>query len=252
MLPRERLEIIKQIAIDERNVYVSKLSEKFNVTEETIRRDLVKLEAQGIVTRSYGGAILNADKISEYKPFYKRLEINIENEKYIAEKAIEIIKDDITIMADNSSTVLEVLKLVRCKKSVTVLTNSILALQELSQSELNIISTGGSVNPKYLSFQGSITQDTIKKYNVDIALVDCNGMDINKGIFDINETEAEIKITMIKQARKVILLIDNTKFDKTSLVKIFDYDDIDYIITDVKPRDEWINLFNSHNIEIIY
>lgn len=252
MLPIERLEITKQMAINERNVYVSKLSEKFKVTEETIRRDLVKLEAQGILTRTHGGAVLNYDKMSECKPFYNRLEINIENEKYIAEKTVEFIEEGIAIMADCSSTVLEALKLVRYRNDVTVLTNSISVLQELSQSELNIISTGGSVNPKSLSFQGSITQDIIKKYNVDIALVSCKGMDISKGILDVNETEAEIKRTMIKQAKKVILLVDNTKFYSISLVKLSDYDDIDYIITDKKPRDEWMNLLNLHNVEIIY
>jgi len=252
MLPIERLEIIKQMAINERNIYVSKLSEKLNVTEETIRRDFVKLEAQGILTRTHGGAILNYDKMSEYKPFYNRLEINMDNEKYIAEKTVEFIKEGFAIMADCSSTVLEALKLVRYRKDVTVLTNSISVLQELSQSELNIISTGGGVNPKSLSFQGSITQEIIKKYNVDIALVSCKGMDISKGILDTNEAEAEIKRTMIKQANKVILLVDNTKFDSSSLVKLFDYDDIDYIITDKKPRDEWMNLLNSHNVEIIY
>ena len=72
MLPIERLEIIKQTAINEKKLYVSKLSEKFDVTEETIRRDLEKLEQQGLVTRSYGGAILNTQITNEDMPFYKR------------------------------------------------------------------------------------------------------------------------------------------------------------------------------------
>jgi DeoR/GlpR family transcriptional regulator of sugar metabolism len=252
MLPRERLEIIRDIALKEKKVYVSQLSEKFNVTEETIRRDLEKLEIQGIVTRSYGGAVLNAEKTSEDVPFYKRSKINIEGKRYIASKAVELIKDSSTVVADCSSTVLETLRLIQNRKDVTVITNSVEVLQELDQSELNIISTGGVLKQRSLSLQGPITQNTVKKYNVDIAFVSCKGMDIEKGILDSNEAEAEIKRAMIKQSNKVILLVDHSKYDKTSFVKLFDYEDIDYIITDTEPKEEWISFLRSYNIDIIY
>lgn len=252
MLPRERLEIIKEIALKEKKVYVSRLSEKFDVTEETIRRDLEKLELQGIVTRSYGGAILNVEKTNEDIPFYKRSKTNIESKQYIASKALEFVKDGSTIIADCSSTVLEVLKLLKNRKDITVITNSVEVLQELNQSELNIISTGGGLKQRSLSLQGPITQNTLKKYNVDIAFVSCKGMDMEKGILDSNEAEAEIKKTMIKQSNKVILLIDNSKFDKTSFVKLFDYEDVDYVITDCEVKEDWINFLRSYNIEILY
>lgn len=252
MLPRERLEIIKEIALKEKKVYVSKLSEKFDVTEETIRRDLEKLELQGIVTRSYGGAILNAEKTNEDIPFYKRSKTNIESKQYIAAKAVDFIKEGSTIVADCSSTVLETLKMIKNRNDVTVITNSVEVLQELNQSDLNIISTGGSVIQRSLSLQGPITQNTIRKYNVDIALVSCKGIDLEKGILDSNEAEAEIKRTMIKQSNKAILLVDHSKYDKTSFVKLFDYENIDYIITDEEPKEEWMNLLHSYNIEVVF
>ena len=252
MLPIERLEIIKQTVLVEKKLYVSKLSEKFNVTEETIRRDLEKLKVQGIVTRSYGGAILNAERINDDIPFCKRSKTNIDTKKYVASKAIEFIKEDSTIVADCSSTVLEVLKLIRDRSDVTIITNSVEALSELNQSSLNIISTGGVIKQRSLSMQGSITLSIIRKYCVDLALVSCKGMDIKKGTLDANEEEAEIKRLMIKQAGTVIMLIDHDKFDKTSFVKLFGYEDIDYIITDQGPREEWMELLHSYNIEVIY
>lgn len=252
MLPKERLEIIKEIATGEKKVYVSKLSKKFNVTEETIRRDLEKLEFQGIVTRSYGGAILNGEKTNEDIPFFKRSKTNIENKKYIAEKTLDFIKEGSTIVADSSSTVIEVLKLIRNRKDVTVITNSVVVLAELNQSDLNIISTGGCLKQRSLSLQGPIAQDTIKRYNVDIALVSCKGMDINKGLLDSNEGEVEIKRSMIEQSNKVILLIDHTKYDKTSFVKLFGYEKIDYLITDREPSKEWLDILYSYNVKVIY
>jgi len=252
MLPKERLQIISEMVIEENTVYVAELSKKLNVSEETIRRDLEKLEAQEVVIRSYGGAVLNPEKLINNKPLCSMRKTNIENEKYIARKAVDFIEEGSTIVANYGSITFEVLKYIKNRKGITVVTNSIAVLQELSQSSLNIISTGGNVNPESLSFEGSVTQDTIKKYNVDIALIDCQGIDINKGILDSNEAEVEIKRTMIKQANKVIVLAEQTKFDKTSLVKLFNYEDIDIIITDKEPREEWISLLHSHDIKSIY
>lgn len=251
MLPRERLETIKRIVREEKKVYVSELSEKFNVTKETIRRDLDKLEEQGMAIRSHGGAMLNA-KLSEDKQTCNKLKLNMENIKCIAEKITNFIKEGTTIVADYEGLTLEVLKLIQSRDDVTLITNSIKALKRLGQSKLNIILTGGSLSCKTQSLQGSAAQEAIKNYNVDIALVSCTGMDISKGILELNEAEAEIKRIMIKQAKKVILLVDQSIFDTTSFVKLFDYEDIDYVVTDKKPREEWIKLFNSYNIESIY
>jgi DeoR/GlpR family transcriptional regulator of sugar metabolism len=251
MLPRERLETIKLIVREEKKVYVSELSEKFNVTKETIRRDLDKLEEQGMAIRSHGGAVLNA-KLNEDKQIRNKLKLNMENIKCIAEKITNFIKEGTTIVADYEELTLEVLKLIQSRDDVTLITNSIKALKRLSQSKLNIILTGGSLSCKTQSLQGSSAQEAIKNYNVDIALVSCAGMDISKGILELNEAEAEIKRIMIKQAKKVILLVDQSIFDTTSFVKLFDYEDIDYVVTDKKPREEWIKLFSSYNIESIY
>lgn len=252
MLPRERNEAIKKIAEEEKKIYVSKLSEKFNVSKETIRRDLDKLEECGIIIRSHGGAILKKKEVNNDNIFINGLRNNIESIKSIQEKTVDFIKECNTVIADYSTIVLEVLKLLRNRDDVTVITNSVSALQELSQSNLNFISTGGCVNRRLQSLQGTITQEAIKSYYADIALVDCNGIDISNGILEQNEAEAEIKRIMIKQAKKVILLADKTIFDTTSFVKLFDFTDIDYIITDKKPREEWIKLFQSYNIEVIY
>jgi Transcriptional regulators of sugar metabolism len=252
MLPRERLDIIKQIVGEEKKVYVSKLSEKFDVTEETIRRDLEKLEVEGVVTRTYGGAILNTENISDRVPFYKRSKTNMESKQSIARKALDLIENRVTIVMDSSSTVMEVMKLIKDRSDVTMITNSAEALQELNQSEITILSTGGIFNKSSLSLQGVLAKNTIKNYNFNIAIVSCKGMDINKGILDSNEEEAEIKKLMIEQADRVILLVDHTKFDKVSFVKLCDYEDVDYVITDEEPSKEWMELFRSHSIEVIF
>lgn len=252
MASKDRLDIMEEMVINEKKVTVSKLSEKFDVTEETIRRDLEKLEGKGVVVRTYGGAILNIEKKSEGLPFYKRASINLENKQAIARKSLDFIKDGSTLVTDSSSTVMEVLKLIKDRTDLTIITNSVEALHELNQSELKILSTGGTFKKSSSSLLGLVAKNTIKNYHVEIALVSCKGMDKSNGIMDSSDEEAEIKKQMIEQANTVILLVDHTKFDKISLVKLFDFNDIDYVITDEEPRLEWIEFLKNNNIKILY
>jgi DeoR/GlpR family transcriptional regulator of sugar metabolism len=139
VLPKSRLDLIKQMIINDKKVFVSKLSNKFDVTEETIRRDLQKLELDGIATRTHGGAVLNLEKTAEGIHFYKRAGINAEEKQNIAIKAVGCIKNSLTIGVDSSSTAMEVMKLIKDRQDVTIMTNSVEALRELSQSSLKVL-----------------------------------------------------------------------------------------------------------------
>lgn len=252
MSASERLDIIKQLVSNDKKVYVSKLSTKFDVTEETIRRDLEKLEAQGILTRTYGGAILNNESSFDVVHFYKRASTSMEEKQMIAIKAVELLKNKSTIAADSSSTVMETLKLIKNWSNVTLLTNSTQALSELSQSELRVISTGGVLNKSSLSLQGAVAKKTIENYNVDILLMSCKGLDMEKGALDSNESEAELKKLMVHQSTEVALLVDHTKFDRSAFVQLIDLGHINYIVTDECPNEKWIQFFLENNIKIIY
>ncbi|MBE6047417.1 MAG: DeoR/GlpR transcriptional regulator [Clostridium sp.] len=252
MLPRERLEIIKEIVKQDKKLYVSKLSEKFNVTEETIRRDLEKLEKEGLVTRTYGGAILNIDKKNEEKKFLKRASENEELKKAIAVKAAEYITSGVTLAVDSSTTAMEILNLIKDRSDITVITNSVEGILELSDSYVNVLATGGVLKHNLKSLQGSIAKSTILNYNVDIAFLSCKAIDMKKGIMDSNESEAEIKKAMRKQADKTVLLLDHTKFNKSSFIKMFDFKDIDILITDEEPNEEWIEYFKKNRVKLIF
>ncbi|WP_140435101.1 DeoR/GlpR family DNA-binding transcription regulator, partial [Escherichia coli] len=202
-------------------VTVSNLSGIFQVTEETIRRDLEKLEDEGFLTRTYGGAVLNTAMfggavlntamLTENIHFYKRASSFYEEKQLIARKALPFIDNKTTMAADSSSTVMELLKLLQDRSDLTLLTNSAEAIHVLAQSEIKVVSTGGELNKNTLSLQGRITKEIIRRYHVDINSMSCKGLDINSGALDSNEAEAEIKKTMIRQATEVVLLVDHSK-----------------------------------------
>jgi DeoR/GlpR family transcriptional regulator of sugar metabolism len=103
-----------------------------------------------------------------------------------------------------------------------------------------------------MSFQGAITKKTLMQYNVRLAVISCKGLDASKGVLDSYESEAEIKKLMIMQSEKTALLVDHNKFDRKAFLKVADLSEIDYIVTDEKPSDEWISLCEEKGIQLIY
>jgi DeoR/GlpR family transcriptional regulator of sugar metabolism len=251
MLAGERRKKIIDLAHQDKRVLVSDLSRMFEVTEETIRRDLEKLEKDGIVSRTYGGAMLNRHT-NEDLPFVTRNALNTDIKRNIAIKALDLISDGDTLMVDPSSTAFEFIKLLGNKNNLTIITNSINILHEFANSTMNIISTGGSLRYRSLSLVGPVAHDTIQRYNVDTAVISCKGIDADNGITDSNEPECELKKYMLRQADKVILLADHTKFDKTAFTKLMELQRIDYLITDRKPSDVWLERLGKANIEVLY
>ncbi len=251
MAGKERLDLIRQIITNEKNVNVTALSEQFNVTEETIRRDLGKLADEGLVTRTYGGAVLNAESGGEGQHFYKRMAVHSAEKKAIALKVLPMLEDKHTIAADSSTTVLETLRLLKNRQDITVLTNSVEALHELLQSQMTLISTGGILNSATMSLQGAITNQTIKNYAFDVVLVSCKGLDKERGALDSNEAEAVGKLSMLNHAETVIMLMDHTKFDRSAFLKLADLAHIDYLVTDQEPSAEWLNLLAKNKVEVI-
>jgi len=251
MLALERRQHIIEIIGKDRKVHVPALSQLFSVTEETIRRDLEKLENEGHLTRTYGGAILN-QHTNEDLPFPARTSINHEIKQAIAQKAASLIKDGDTIMLDASTTCLELMHSIINKKSLTIITNSVKITHDFIDSNFTIISTGGVLRAHSLALTGPAAHNTLQNYFVDMAIISCKGLSLNKGVMESNEPEGQLKKSMIEQAEKVILLADHTKFNQTAFIKLFDFDRITYVVTDEVPDNEWLDFFATHDIQVIY
>ena len=251
MAAKERLKLIRQQVETEKKVTVSNLSKIHKVTEETIRRDLEKLEAEGVLTRTFGGAVLNNAVLSDNVYFRDRATIHIEEKIKIAISFYDILKDKTSIVTDSSTTVMEAVKLLKGGEK-TILSVSTEIFNALGNTDIRIISTGGSFNRSTLSLQGRVAKETIGSYRVDIALLSCKGLDIRHGAMDTNEGESEVKKCMIRQAEEVALLVDHTKFGKTAFAHLIDLKDVDYLVTDEKPDDAWLSFCEENGIRLIY
>lgn len=251
MAAKERLKLIRQQVEEEKKVTVANLSQIHRVTEETIRRDLEKLEAEGFLTRTFGGAVLNNASLSDNVYFRDRVAINMEEKRKIAVSFYEILDGKRSIATDSSTTVMEAVKLLKGRDR-TVISFSTEVFSELWNTDIKIISTGGIFNRGTLSLHGRVAKETMKSYRVEIALISCKGLDLEHGAMDTNEDESEVKKCMIKQAEEVALLVDHTKFGKIALTHVLDLKDVDYLVTDQKPDDSWISFCEENGVRLIY
>ncbi len=243
--------IISRLNMDGK-VIVTDLAQEFNVTEETIRRDLEKLDKEGIAKKTYGGAVANRS-LNVDLPSSVRKRTNVELKQHIAEKISSMINDGDYIMLDASSTAMYVVKCIKQKKNITLITNSVEILLELAdKDDWNILSTGGTLKVGALSLVGSTAERMIRGFHVDIAVCSSKGIDINMGITDSNEKDAQMKQAIFSSAAKRVLVIDSTKFDRIAFTKVCDVDDVDVIVTDCKPEDRWVKHIEDRGTELIY
>lgn len=252
MLAIERRNAILAKLNAQGKVIVTDLSREFDVTEETIRRDLEKLDNEGLAKKTYGGAVVNQN-LNIDLPFNVRKRANVELKQKIAEKIAEMIHDGDYIMLDASSTAIYVTKCIADRKNITLITNSVEIMLELAdKSDWNILSTGGSLKKGALSLVGASAERMIRGFHVDLAVCSSKGIDLNMGVTDSNEKDSEIKRAIFGAANRKILAVDSTKFDKISFVHVCDMADIDVVVTDSQPSERWIEHFKDKDIELVY
>ncbi len=252
MLALERRNLILEKLQAEKRVVVSELSQLYNVSEETIRRDLDKLEKEGLAIKSYGGAVINED-ISIDLPFNIRKNQNVSGKQKMAEIAASMVHDGDHIFLDASTTAVFVAKALKERERLTVITNSMEILLELSDvSGWNIISTGGVMKEGYLAFLGSKTEESIRSYFVDKVIFSCKALDKDWGIMESQEAFGSTKKAMMSSGKEKILVIDSTKFDQTAFSVAGKLRDVDVVVTDKEPSESWLNYFQKLSIVCKY
>lgn len=252
MLAIERRNAILSKLSMEGKVVVSDLSKEFDVTEETIRRDLEKLDNDGLAKKTYGGAV-KVENFNTDLPFHIRKQSNVESKQKIATIIADMIKDGDYIMLDASTTALNVVKSILHLKKITIITNSIEVLLELcNKPDWTVISTGGTLKEGGLSLVGYRAEKMVEGFHVDIAICSCKGIDSENGVTDSNERDSEIKKAFFASATKKVLAVDSSKFNKVSFVKVCGVADVDTIVTDADPGDNWKEILERANTSLVF
>lgn len=250
MLVAERWQRIVQLVNERGSIRVTELSELCQVTEETIRRDLDRLESEGKLMRSHGGAVSVKEAQSEV-PFLERETAYADFKNAIAKEAVSHIREGDRIILDASTTAWYMAKLIP-DMQLTILTNSMkVALEVSGKEKIQVISTGGLLSPKSLSYVGPLAERSLDMYHVHKLFLSCKGVHIQRGISESNELQALIKRKMISIADETYLLADHSKFGMQSLTQVAAWPEIKHVITDGQTNKEDVERIREKGVHVI-
>lgn len=252
MIIDERQTKILDLLNKKQFISYKELSELLYSSTSTIRRDVYKMHSQGLLIMVKGGITSVNSNITESSRSLRELERTTEKRK-IASLANKYLIDGYSYFFDSSTTVGQLVYYLKNFKNTTIITNSLDTAASLMQNTtLDVYLTGGLVTKKTNSTTGYFGMDMINEFNVDIFFFSCKGLNKDGFISEANIDTQKSKMQMLKNAKKNILLLDHTKFDKSYLYRTCSLKDIDVIILDRKPSEEYMELFKKNNVEIIY
>ncbi len=232
MLAQDRQQQILTLLEERGTVRTIDLAKDFEVTDETIRRDLQYLSDNGQLARIHGGASSLSGR-PKLQSFTERRSIHVEKKRAIAKAAIDLIEPGKTYAFDSSTTAFELINILPTDLPFRVITNAYAVLDRLiGREHIELFSTGGRYHPKTQTFVGGESIDSLRRHNVDIAFISSIGLDPQRGASEGFEQQAIFKERLAELAGEVVLLVDSTKLGKRSEYFFAGLDKISRIITD--------------------
>lgn len=231
MLAQERQREILNRVLAGGSVRVASLARELSVTDETIRRDLERLDQEGKLIRIHGGA-LPPEKDRRDLPFGVREAVNLEAKRSIAQYAVRHIADGDVIALDASSTAREMARVIP-DIPLTVVTNSIAVVAALvDRVRVRVISTGGVLDAPSLSYIGPLAEQALSRFHVKKLFLSCQGIDFERGLSVTADEHAGIKRRMMELADTTFLLVDHSKFGVKAVEFFAPLSDVDVVLTD--------------------
>jgi DeoR/GlpR family transcriptional regulator of sugar metabolism len=249
VLAPERHQQILQLVAVHGSVRTAEVARSLGVTEETVRRDLEKLETEGKLNRTHGGA-MRGESGRRDLPFTSRESMNVPEKRALARHALRHIESGDTILLDASSTALEFARQLP-DLPITVLTNALKIAIELSdRAELRVVMVGGVVAPRSLSCVGPLSDHAIECINVQKAFFSCRGVDATRGLSESDDEQARFKRRILALSERTYLLADHTKLGLRSAFFFAPASGIDILITDRDPAPDFAAAMRAGGVEI--
>lgn len=248
-----RRSAILQILKQNSQISVIELSQKFGVSEVTIRKDLNLLKSRNLLVRTRGGAILHETRRDDDDTNirFKKL-AHYREKKAIGRAAANLIKEGDTIIIDSGTTTFQVARNLHKFKDLTILTNALNVAQEvLAYKRFNVILLGGNIRSASESVVGALAESNLKMFYCDKLFLGVDSFSIDNGLSTPNVEEANINQIMISRSKEVIAVFDSSKVNKRALAFISDLDKINTVVTDESLDKSTKNQLKGMDIEVI-
>lgn len=250
-----RLASILRCVRQDGSVSVEHLCQELEVSVHTIRRDLQDLADRGLLRRTHGGAVaiepLFYEPFKLDRSFQEQVGSFLEEKRRIAHAAAELVHEGEVVGLTAGTTTTETVRNLPFDRRITVVTNTVNVAMELSKrKDLEVHVTGGHLRGDWFSLVGPAAIESMKRIFVDTLFIGVNGIDSVRGLTCYNPYEAEINATMVRQAKRKIVVTDHSKFGITASWLICELPEIDMIVTDTGATDEILSPYLKAGVEV--
>jgi DeoR/GlpR family transcriptional regulator of sugar metabolism len=232
-------------------VHVADLAKAIGVTEVTIRRDLAFLQKNGLLKKTYGGAVVAAPEVAVSVRYRQTQKAGAK--QIIGRIAGALVRDGDIIYLEAGSTCYEIIPYLANRKDLTVIVNSLYLMKRLHEQPAHkIIVVGGQYRPERMDMVGPQAEAAISQLGGFKAFTGADDITIDAGISGADQVTVGFAKIVVQRASGVIFVGDHTKFDKPALYKIADIDLLDYIVTDTRPSRQWQHAAKQKSIKLLY
>jgi DeoR family glycerol-3-phosphate regulon repressor len=231
-------------------VVVEELALLFEVSPQTIRRDLNEMSEARVITRVHGGAIVASSV--ENLAYDARKLVAQSHKRLIGEATARLIPDNSSLFINIGTTTEEVARALATRSGLMVITNNLNVATELYRNRsIDVIITGGSVRPTDGGIVGATTVDLIRQFRVDTAVIGISAIDEDGTLLDFDVREVHVSRAIIENARRVILVTDSSKFSRSAPARLATLADIDILVTDHLPSPAMAELCRIHEVKVL-
>jgi DeoR family fructose operon transcriptional repressor len=249
-LPHDRQQAIYMLALQQGSVDVADLARRYGVTTETIRRDLSDMQRRQMLRRVHGGAV-PVERMSHEPMVEARDMVNAEEKLRIATMAVAEVPERGSVIIDSGSTGQRLAEVFPVDRDVHVVTNSLITALTLSRRGLRELTVlGGAVRTKRHAMVDDTTRAELQHMVFDAVFMSCDGLSFQHGLTTPYREEHTIKKAMIERARRVVAMVDQSKFGNVQMFSFATFDEIDVLVTDTRVDPEAVDFLASHGISV--
>jgi DeoR/GlpR family transcriptional regulator of sugar metabolism len=243
-----RHRILQRVAA-EQTIHVAELAQELQVSEMTIRRDIARLERDGFLRRSYGGASAHITKSLELA-FNARALVNAPSKRLIGMRATELVQGVNTMFLGIGTTVEQFALFLSPAEPVTIITGSLPVASLLGSRSARVVVLGGTVVQDDLSCNGPIAASSVRRYRADVAVLGAGGLSSRHGLTELDDETAEIHRLIIEQSDRLVVVADGSKFDGDGRATVAPIEAIHVLVTDGKAPAGEVAALRAAGVEV--
>lgn len=247
----DRVNEMEQYVLRRGTASLEDLTEEFQISLNTVRRDVSELLRRGRIRKTYGGvaAVETAGPV----PMAKRYAKNREEKLLIGQLAAGLVENGQTVFLDSGSTIPAMLPHLSRLENVTIVTHSLSVMSEASQyPNLKVIALGGLYSPDTNSYVGLSTLEGLERISVDTVFIAATGVSLERGLTNTTYFEAEIKQRVVRRGSRVVLLADESKFDFISTISFYDFKKLYAVVTNRRPPIGYVEAARVNGIRLLF